>query len=83
MKIRGFNAGIDLGFDYYITPNFSMGAGFFGDFLFLNRPPVDKPPGLTAQEQAIIDADPLYQKSGTSAGLQLGGALRLGAHFGL
>lgn len=83
VKIRGFNTGLDLALDYYVTPMFSVGAGFFGDFLFLNRPPVDKPGGLTPDQQALVDADPLYQKSGTSAGMQLGGALRLGLHFGL
>ena len=83
VKIRGFNVGIDLALDYYVTPYFSLGAGFFGDFLFLNRPPLDKPPGLTPQEQMLIDSDPRYQQSGTSAGLQLGGGLRAGVHFGL
>lgn len=83
VKIRGFNAGLDLAFDYYVSPTFSVGAGFFADGLFLNRPPADKPPGLTPEQSAALDADPLYQKSGTSAGLQLGGALRLGLHFGL
>ncbi len=83
VKIRGFNAGLDLALDYYITDTFSIGGGFFADFLFLNRPPVDKPAGLTAQESAALDNDPLYKSSGTSAGLQLGGALRLGVHFGL
>ena len=83
VKIRGFNAGLDIALDYYITKNFSLGAGVFGDFLFLNRPPVEKPAGLTPEQTAVIDADPLYQKSGTSAGLQLGGALRIGGHFGL
>jgi hypothetical protein len=83
VKIRGFNAGLDFALDYYVSPTFSVGAGFFADFLFLNRPPVDKPAGLTPEQSAALDADPLYQKSGTSAGLQLGGALRLGVHFGL
>lgn len=83
VKIRGFNAGLDFALDYYATPTFSVGFGGFADFLFLNRPPVDKPAGLTPEQAAILDMDPLYQKSGTSAGLQLGGALRLGLHFGL
>ncbi len=83
VKIRGFNAGLDVALDYYLTKNFSIGAGVFGDFLFLNRPAVAKPAGLTADQAAAIDADPLYQKSGTSAGLQLGGGLRIGGHFGL
>lgn len=83
VKIRGFNAGLDFAFDYYATPTVSVGVGGFADFLFLNRPPVDKPAGITPEQAAILDQDPLYQKSGTSAGLQLGAALRLGVHFGL
>jgi hypothetical protein len=83
VSIRGFNAGLDLAFDYYVSSTFSVGVGAFGDVLFLNRPPVDKPDGLTAEQQAAIANDPLYQKSGTSAGIQAGAALRLGLHFGL
>lgn len=83
VKIRGFNAGLDVAVDYYVSPMFSVGVGGIADFLFLNRPPVDKPAGLTAEQQAAIDADPLYQKSGTSAGFQAGLFLRLGLHFGL
>jgi hypothetical protein len=83
VKIRGFNAGLDFALDYYLTPLFSIGAGAFADFLYLNRPPVDKPAGLTPEQSALLDQDPLYQKSGTSGGLQLGGGLRLGLHFGL
>ncbi len=83
VKVRGFNAGLDLAVDYYVTPTVSVGGGFVGDFLLLNRPPVGVPAGLTPDQQAAVAADPLYQRSGTSAGLQLGGALRLGFHFGL
>jgi hypothetical protein len=83
VKIRGFNAGLDLGGDYYITKYFSVGAGFFGDFLFLNRPAIEKPVGLPPEQAALLDANPLYKASGTSAGLQLGGVLRIGGHFGL
>jgi hypothetical protein len=83
VKIRGFNAGLDFALDYYVTKMFSVGGGVFGDFLFLNRPPVPIPAGLPADQAALLQADPLYQKSGTSAGMQLGGALRLGFHFGL
>ncbi len=86
VSIRGFNAGLDVAFDYYVSPLFSVGAGILGDFLFLNRPPVDKPAGftnLTQEQRDAINNDPIYQKSGTSAGLQLAGGLRLGLHFGL
>lgn len=86
VSIRGFNGGLDVAFDYYVSPLFSVGAGILGDFLFLNRPPVDKPANfnqLDPAAQQAINNDPTYQKSGTSAGLQLMGALRLGLHFGL
>lgn len=86
VSIRGLNAGLDFGLDYYVTPMFSVGAGVLGDVLFLNRPAVDKPANfgsLTPEQQKAIGSDPLYQKSGTSAGFQLSGGLRLGLHFGL
>jgi hypothetical protein len=54
VKIRGFNAGLDFAVDYYVTDTFSIGGGFFADGLFLNRPPVAKPAGLTAQESAAL-----------------------------
>lgn len=86
VSIRGFNGGADVAFDYYVSPVFSVGAGILADFLLLNRPPVDKPPSfdqLPQEQKDAINNDPLYQKSGTSAGLQLAGGLRLGLHFGL
>lgn len=83
VKVRGFNVGADFIVDYYLTPVFSLGVGVTGDLLFLNRPALSKPDGLTAAQSAAIDNDPLYQKSGSSGGLQLGGALRAGLHFGL
>lgn len=86
VNIRGFNGGIDVGFDYYVSSLFSVGVGAIGDFLLLNRPPVDKPAGfnnLTPEQKAAIENDPVYQKSGTSAGLEIAGGLRLGLHLGL
>ncbi|MCL2776848.1 MAG: hypothetical protein FWD73_02505 [Polyangiaceae bacterium] len=83
VKIRGYNAGLDLTLDYFLTPLFSIGVGAFGDFLFLKRPPIAIPAGLSPEEQAAISHESLYQQSGTSAGLQLGGAVRVGLHFGL
>lgn len=86
VKVRGWNAGLDFALDYYVSPTFSVGAGVIGDFLFLNRPPVAKPAGfdqLPVEQQNAINNDPLYQKSGTSAGFQTALFLRLGLHFGL
>jgi len=86
VSVRGFNGGLDVAFDYYVSPTFSVGAGILGDVLFLNRPAVGLPANfsqLPAEQQAAVRNDPLYQRSGTSAGLQLAGGLRLGLHFGL
>jgi hypothetical protein len=86
VSIRGFNAGLDVAFDCYVSPMFSVGAGILGDLLFLKRPAVGLPANfgqLTPDQQAAIQNDPLYKQSGTSAGLQLAGGLRLGLHFGL
>lgn len=86
VKIRGFNAGLDLGIDYYLSSVFSIGAGGYADFLFLNRPPAPLPAAfsqLPPAQQAQVQNDPLYKSSGSSVGLELGGGLRLGLHFGL
>lgn len=81
VRVRGFNAGLDFAVDYYITSLFSVGAGIEWDFLYLKRPPAPLPAGITPEQAALIQADPLYAKSGTSAGLGVGGGLRLGLHF--
>lgn len=83
ITVHGFNAGLDVALDYYVSPYVSVGIGALADFLYLTRPPVATPSGLTADQQAAVANDPLYQQSGTTAGLQLGVGLRLGAHFGL
>ena len=88
VKIRGFNAGLDFGIDYFVSSIFSVGAGGFVDFLFLNRPPAPLPAAVNAlpdsdpNKQAVLN-DPLYKQSGSSVGFGLGGGLRLGLHFGL
>ncbi len=88
VKVRGFNAGLDFGIDYYLSSIFSIGAGGWLDFLFLNRPPLPLPPAIAAlpdndpNKQALVN-DPLYKQSGSSVGLGFGGGLRLGLHFGL
>jgi hypothetical protein len=84
--VRGFNGGLELGLDYYISPTFSFGVGGFADALILKRPPIGLPAGfdqLPPEQQKVIKDDPIYESSGTSAGIELGAALRLGLHFGL
>jgi hypothetical protein len=86
VSIRGFNGGLDIALDYYVSSTFSVGVGVLADFLLLKRPPVAPPANfnqLPVEQQNAIKSDPLYQQSGTSAGLQLAGGLRLGLHFGL
>jgi hypothetical protein len=83
VSVSGFNGGLDLGFDYYITPLFSLGLAANGDFLYLKRPPVPIPAGVPPEQEAAIKADPLYQNSGTGVGFGFGTALRLGFHFGI
>jgi hypothetical protein len=83
VSIRGFNGGLEFGLDYYVSPVFSVGVGALADFLLLKRPPVPIPANLPPQAQAAVKSDPLYQESGSSAGFQLAGGLRLGLHFGL
>ena len=86
VAVRGFNVGMDLAFDYYVSPMFSVGAGLLGDVLVLNRPLVERPSNfaeLSPAEQQAINEDPLYNRTGASVGLTLAAGLRLGLHFGL
>ena len=83
VSVRGLNAGMDFGVDYYVSSGFSVGLGFTPDFLYLKRPPVALPTDLPEEQRAAIAADPLYQRSGESAGFGIAGGLRLGGHLGL
>jgi hypothetical protein len=82
VTVRGWNAGLDAGLDYYLVPMFSLGFVASADFLQLNRPPISTA-GLDPTVAAKIQADPNYSKSGQSDGFGLMGAVRLGLHFGL
>jgi hypothetical protein len=83
VTVHGFDAGLDLGFDYYLSSLFSIGFSAMGEALFLKRPPVPLPAGLTPAQTAAIQSQPLYANSGNSAGFGAGGFLRLGLHLGL
>jgi hypothetical protein len=82
VTVRGWNAGLDAGLDYYLVPMFSLGFVASADFLQLNRPPISTA-GLDPTVAAAIQANPNYSKSGQSDGFGLMGAVRLGLHFGL
>lgn len=83
VSARGLNAGLGFAIDYYIIPQVSIGAGFGGDFLYLKRPPVAIPEGTPEPLKTQLAADPLYQRSGESAGFGFNGGLRLGVHLDL
>jgi hypothetical protein len=84
-SIHGFDAGLSLGFDYYLSSLFSLGVDGTGDFLFLKRPPVALPASvalLTQAQRDVITKDPLYAKSGDSVGFGISVSLHAGLHFG-
>ena len=83
VSVHGFNAGLDLGADYYFSSLFSVGVTGNLEALFLQRPPVAIPPGTPDAVKQQIQSQPLYQNSGNSAGFGASLGLRLGLHFGL
>jgi hypothetical protein len=85
VSLRGFNAGMSAGFDYYVSPVFTLGVGLTGEGLFLKRPPVPLPAGfnnLPAAQQQAIRNDPLYASSGSSAGFGITVMAQIGIHLG-
>lgn len=85
VSVRGWNAGIDLGFDYFITNYFSLGLGLTGDFLYLQRPKSAPPEGfsdLPPEVQAEYLNSDVAKYDGKSAGFGFAGALRIGLHLG-
>lgn len=83
VNARGLNAGLGFAVDYYIIPQVSVGAGFGADFLYLKRPPVEIPADTPEPLRTQLANDPLYQRSGESAGFGFNGGLRLGVHLDL
>ncbi len=83
VSVRGFNGGMDLGFDYYLSSIFSIGVNAEGEALFLKRPPVPIPAGTPQDVADKIKSQPLYANSGSSAGFGAAGFLRIGLHLGL
>ena len=88
VSVHGFNVGPVVGVDYYLAHVFSIGADLDGQFLFISRPPVPVPGGLTvAQAVAKVpmqyqsQAQALYGSSGSSAGIQVTPTVHLGVHF--
>ena len=84
VDVTGFNLRAGFGFDYYLSPVFSLGANLTGDVLFLTRPGVD-PSKLQASGgttgSAGQAASQVYAADGSSIGA--GGTLTAvaGLHF--
>ncbi len=86
VTVHGWDAGMSVGFDYYVTPAFSLGLDGSGSALFLKRPPVPLPADvslLPAAQQQALRASPLYTTSGDSAGFGASVSLHAGLHLGL
>ena len=85
VSVKGWNAGLDLGFDYFINNYFSLGLGMTGDFLYLQRPKSPTPDGfsdLPPEVQAEYLNSDVARYDGKSAGFGVAGALRIGFHLG-
>jgi hypothetical protein len=83
VSVHGFDVGPMVGLDYYLAKNISLGLDLELQFLFLQRPKVPLPAGVT---QADVDLLPsqeqqLYNQSGSSAGFAFIPTAHLGIHF--
>jgi len=87
-SVHGFNVGPMAGIDVYFSHAFSVGADVDAQFLFISRPAVPVPGGLSVSQavakvpaQYQAQAQMLYGSSGSSAGLQVTPTIHLGVHF--
>ncbi|MBK6697797.1 MAG: hypothetical protein IPG50_37270 [Myxococcales bacterium] len=69
LRVRGWNAGLDLGLDYYLTRSFSIGGAGMGEVLFVRRPAL------------ATTNDPQFGVAGGGVGLAASLALRAGLHL--
>jgi hypothetical protein len=91
VSIHGFDAGPVFGIDYYFSHLLSLGVDGNAQVLFLQRPklalpdisavPASVPPAERQAALAQIQANPLYQESGSSVGLAATVTGHLGIHF--
>lgn len=83
VSVHGFNVGPMAGIDLYFAHAISVGFDIDAQFLFISRPPVPLPAGVTQAQLGMLDpkAQELYKNSGSSAGLQVTPTIHLGVHF--
>jgi opacity protein-like surface antigen len=83
ITVHGANVGPMFGIDVYVTNYLTIGAEANGEFLFLHRPPVAKPAGVTDADVMMLppSAQELYNESGSSVGFGVVGTVHLGLHY--
>lgn len=74
--VKGFNARLGAGLDYYLSNTFSVGANFSGDLLFLSRSAVAGASTSTSGNEAAV-----YAKDGSSIGAGATLTAVVGLHF--
>jgi hypothetical protein len=74
--VKGFNARLGAGLDYYLSNTFSVGANFTGDLLFLSRSSVAGAAASTSGDEATV-----YAKDGSSIGAGATLTAVVGLHF--
>ena len=83
VSVHGFNVGPMVGVDFYLAKAISLGVDAELQFLFLQRPQVALPAGITQADVAMLPASDqqLYNESGNSAGFAFVPTVHLGVHF--
>jgi hypothetical protein len=87
VSVHGFNVGPVIGLDYYFAKIISIGVDLDGQFLFLQRPKVALPAGVSASDCSALpgaqasQCTTLYNNSGNSAGFAFVPSAHLGIHF--
>ena len=83
VSVHGLNVGPMFGIDVYLSSLFSIGGEANAEFLYLKRPAVALPQGVTAADVAMLppSQQQLYQQSGSSAGFGAIATLHAGLHF--
>jgi hypothetical protein len=75
VTVRGFNARLGVGLDYYLSNTFSLGGNLTGDLLVLSRSAVSVPPNTDVAE------DYVYAKDGSGIGAGATLTVVVGLHF--
>ena len=74
--MKGFDARVGAGLDYYLSNTFSLGANLTGEMLFLSRSKVSGAGTSTSGNEAAI-----YAKDGSSIGAGATLTAVAGLHF--